>query len=159
MLPGNGGTEELAPPRRLSSSHSRPCAMKIVLSSSADLAQCSDFGSFTRWNPPQAIRRPPGTTLEALAVDRRQFADVTSSPFCRHDARNLRVFGSVARGEARDTSDLDLLVEWDAGRSFLDHVALVQDLEELLGTKVHVGTEPSLHWYVRDRILREATPL
>ena len=76
-----------------------------------------------------------------------------------HGARNIRVFGSVARGEASDTSDLDLLVEWEAGRSLLDHVALVQDLEELLGTKVHIGTEPSLHWYVRDRILREATPL
>jgi len=71
-----------------------------------------------------------------------------------HGARNIRVFGSVARGEASDTSDLDLLVEWEAGRSLLDHVALVQDLEELLGTKVHIGTEPSLHWYVR-----EATPL
>jgi predicted nucleotidyltransferase len=77
----------------------------------------------------------------------------------RHGARNLRVFGSVARGEACDTSDLDSLVEWEAGRSHLDHVALVQDLEEVLGTKVHVGTEPSLHWYVRDRILREARPL
>ena len=76
-----------------------------------------------------------------------------------HGARNIRVFGSVARGEASDTSDLDLLVEWEAGRSLLDHVALVQDLEELLGTKVHVGTEPSLHWYVRDRILKEARPL
>ncbi len=77
----------------------------------------------------------------------------------RHGARNIRVFGSVARGEERDTSDLDLLVEWEAGRSLLDHVALVQDLEELLGTKVHLGTERSLHWYVRDRILKEATPL
>jgi predicted nucleotidyltransferase len=77
----------------------------------------------------------------------------------RHGARNIRVFGSVARGEERDTSDLDLLVEWEAGRSLLDHVALVQDLEELLGTKVHVGTERSLHWYVRDRILKEARPL
>jgi len=77
----------------------------------------------------------------------------------QHGARNIRVFGSVARGESRDTSDLDLLVEWEAGRSLLDHVALVQDLEELLGTKIHVGTERSLHWYVRDRILKEAKPL
>jgi predicted nucleotidyltransferase len=55
------------------------------------------------------------------------------------------------RGSRRacDTSDLDLLVEWEAGRSLLDHVGLAQDLEELLGTRVHVGTEPSLHWYVR----------
>jgi hypothetical protein len=77
----------------------------------------------------------------------------------RRGARNLRVFGSVARGEAGASSDLDLLVDWEPGRSLLDHAGLVQDLQELLGMKVHVGTEKSLHWYVRDRILREATPL
>jgi predicted nucleotidyltransferase len=74
-------------------------------------------------------------------------------------ARDVRVFGSVARGEATESSDLDLLVTWEPGRSLLDHAGLVQDLQELLGVKVHVGTEKSLHWYVRDRILREATPL
>jgi hypothetical protein len=77
----------------------------------------------------------------------------------RHGARNVRVFGSVARGEASDASDLDLLVDWEPARSLLDHVAFVQDLEEMLGIKVHVGTERSLHWYARDRILGEATPL
>lgn len=77
----------------------------------------------------------------------------------RHGAHNLRVFGSVARGEANESSDLDLLVAWEPGRSLLDHAGLVQDLQQLLGVKVHVGTEKSLHWYVRDRILREATEL
>ncbi len=77
----------------------------------------------------------------------------------KRGAHSLRVFGSVARGEAKEGSDLDLLVEWEPGRSLLDHAGLVQDLEELLGMKVHIGTEKSLHWYVRDRILREATPL
>ncbi|PWU05289.1 MAG: nucleotidyltransferase [Terriglobia bacterium] len=77
----------------------------------------------------------------------------------RHGAQNVRVFGSVARGQADENSDLDLLVSWEPGRSLLDHAGLVQDLQELLGVKVHVGTENSLHWYVRDRILREATPL
>lgn len=76
-----------------------------------------------------------------------------------HGAHNLRVFGSVARGEANESSDLDLLVAWEPGRSLLDHAGLVQDLQQLLGVKVHVGTEKSLHWYVRDRILREATDL
>ena len=65
----------------------------------------------------------------------------------------------MARGEANENSALDLLGEWQPGRSLLDHAGLVQDLQELLGMKVHVGTEKSLHWYVRDRILREATPL
>ena len=74
-------------------------------------------------------------------------------------AHSLRVFGSVARGEANESSDLDLLVAWAPGRSLMDHAGLVQDLQTLLGMKVHVGTEKSLHWYVRDRILREATPL
>lgn len=95
-------------------------------------------------------------TMETLRDAKR--ADVLSLA-ARHGARNIRVFGSVARGEASETSDLDLLVEWEAGKSLLDHVGLVQDLEELLGTKVHVGTERSLHWYVRDRILKEARPL
>ena len=70
-------------------------------------------------------------------------------------AHSLRVFGSVARGDANEDSNLDLLVAWEPGRSRLDHAGLVQDLQELLGTTVHVGTEKSLHWYVlpgmRDR--------
>ena len=77
----------------------------------------------------------------------------------RRGAHDVRVFGSVARGEANENSDLDLLVAWEPGRSLLDHAGLVQDLQELLGVRVHVGTEKSLHWYVRDSILREATPL
>ena len=77
----------------------------------------------------------------------------------RRGAHSLRVFGSVARGEANEDSDLDLLVTWEPGRSLLDHAGLVQDLQELLGMKVHLGTEKSLHWFVRDRILNEVTPL
>lgn len=95
-------------------------------------------------------------TLQALRSDRR--AEMLKLATER-GARNLRVFGSVARGEANENSDLDLLVDWEPGRSLLDHSGLVQDLQELLGVKVHVGTEKSLHWYVRDRIMREATPL
>ncbi len=67
--------------------------------------------------------------------------------------------GLFARGDANESSDLDLLVERETGRSLLDHAGLVQDLEELLGVRVHAGTERSLHWYVRDKILHEATPL
>lgn len=76
-----------------------------------------------------------------------------------HGASHVRVFGSVARGEATPVSDVDLLVELEPGRSLLDHIALQQDLEDLLGRKVDVLTENALHWYVRDRVLAEAVPL
>jgi|SRR5690349_17854073 uncharacterized protein len=95
-------------------------------------------------------------TLQSLRSNRR--AEILRLA-ARRGARKVRVFGSVARGDANENSDLDLLVEWEPGRSLLDHSGLVQDLQELLGVKVHVGTEKSLHWYVRDRILREATAL
>ncbi len=70
----------------------------------------------------------------------------------------MRVFGSVARGEGDENSDVDLLVIREPGRSLLDHARLVQDLQELLWIKVHIGTE-SLHWFAREKILREAMPL
>jgi len=95
-------------------------------------------------------------TLETLRQDKRMEILALAR---RHGARNLRVFGSVARGEATENSDLDLLVEWEAGRGLLDHVALAQDLQDLLGVEVHIGTANSLHWYIRDRILEEAAPL
>jgi predicted nucleotidyltransferase len=76
-----------------------------------------------------------------------------------HGARNIRVFGSVGRGEETVESDLDILIDLEPGRSLLDHVALIQDLEALLGCRVDAVTERSLHWYIRDRVLREAIPL
>ena len=76
-----------------------------------------------------------------------------------HGAYNIRVFGSVARGEAGPDSDIDVLVDLEPGRSLLDHVALWQDLEDLLGCKVHVVTEGGIHWYIKDRVLKEAVPL
>jgi predicted nucleotidyltransferase len=77
----------------------------------------------------------------------------------RHGARAIRVYGSVARGEATERSDLDLLVEWDPERSLLDVVGLKQDLEELLGVTVDIGSERGLHWFIREDVLREAVPL
>jgi uncharacterized protein len=77
----------------------------------------------------------------------------------RHGASNLRVFGSVARGDAGPDSDVDFLVDFDAGTSLLDHVALLQDLEGLLGRRVDIVSAKALHWYIRDRVLAEAVPL
>jgi predicted nucleotidyltransferase len=77
----------------------------------------------------------------------------------QHGARNLRVFGSVARGEAAEGSDLDLLVEMEPGRNLLDLVAIKQDLEDLLGCKVDVVTEAAVSPYLRERVLNEAVSL
>jgi len=77
----------------------------------------------------------------------------------KHGASNVRVFGSVARGEAGPESDVDLLVELEPGRSLLDHVALLQDLEDILCLKVDVVNEKALHDRIRDRVLREAAPI
>jgi len=76
----------------------------------------------------------------------------------RHGARNVRVFGSVARGAAT-THDLDLLVDFPPGRSLLDLIGLEQDLEEVLGMEVDVVTEDGLSPYLRDDILEQAVPL
>ena len=77
----------------------------------------------------------------------------------RHGARSIRVYGSVAWGQATEKSDLDLLVEWEPDRSLLDVVGLKQDLEDLLGVTVDIGSERGLHWFIRDEVLREAVPL
>lgn len=77
----------------------------------------------------------------------------------KHGARNVRVFGSVARGEADEQSDLDLLVEFEPGRSLMDHAALWLELQELLGCKVDVVSDRGIKPRIRDRVLSEAVPL
>ncbi len=77
----------------------------------------------------------------------------------RHGARNVRLIGSVARGDATADSDLDLLVELERGRSLLDHAALMIELGTLLGCKVDVATEQGLRPRVRERVLAEAVAL
>ena len=76
-----------------------------------------------------------------------------------HGAHNVRVFGSVARGEASEESDIDLLVDMEPGRSGLELAGLILDLEALLGRKVDVATEAGLYWLLRRRILKEARAL
>lgn len=90
--------------------------------------------------------------LPAIRDDVRRIAAV-------HGAGNVRVFGSVGRGEQDGSSDLDLLVDMAEGRSLFDLIALSNDLEESLGVNVDVVTEASLSPYVRDRVLGEAVAL
>ena len=77
----------------------------------------------------------------------------------RYGGKNVRLFGSVARGATTQSSDLDILLEMERGRSLLDLVAIKQDLEDLLGSQVHVITESSLSPYLRDEVLKEAVRL
>jgi uncharacterized protein len=76
-----------------------------------------------------------------------------------HGARNLRVFGSVARGETTSASDLDLLINLDPGRTLLDLIAVKQDLEDLLGCAVDVVTEDAVSPHIRDQVLKDAVSL
>ncbi len=93
-------------------------------------------------------RFPPGLTAAAI---------VESA--ARHGARNVRVFGSWARGTATPESDLDLLVELARGRDLFDLVALKHEIEAETGRRVDVVTEMSLSPYLRDDVLREAVAL
>lgn len=76
-----------------------------------------------------------------------------------HGARNIRVFGSVARGDADEESDVDFLVDLEPGRSLLDLGGLLMDMRKLLGRRVDVVTEKGLRPRIRDRVFREAVPL
>lgn len=77
----------------------------------------------------------------------------------RHGAYNVRIFGSVARGEAGPDSDIDMLVDAAPQHSAFFPGGLIADLEELLGCKVDVVETEALHWYIRDRVLQEARSL
>ena len=77
----------------------------------------------------------------------------------KHGARNILLFGSVARGEARPDSDVDFLVEMETGKSLFDIARMAVALEDLLHCEVDIVEQRSLHWYIRDRILEEAVPL
>lgn len=95
-------------------------------------------------------------SLEHILKTRR--ADVLRAA-AKYGARNVRVFGSVARGEATATSDIDFLVELEPGRSLLDLGGLQFELEQLLGCHVDLVTERGLKERIRARVLREAVPV
>ncbi|MGA2914775.1 MAG: nucleotidyltransferase family protein [Sedimentisphaerales bacterium] len=94
-------------------------------------------------------------TEEIIGKQREQILALAA----KRGAFNVRVFGSVARGEANPNSDVDFLVDMEDGRSLFDLGGLLMDLQELLHRKVDVVTEPGLHWYIKDKVIREAKPL
>ena len=95
-------------------------------------------------------------TIEQLLREKRDEIQLIAA---KHGAYNIRVFGSVARGDARPESDIDLLIDSGPNTSSWFPAGLVLDLEELLGRRVQVVSERALHPDLRDRVLREATPL
>ena len=94
--------------------------------------------------------------LQTLLHDNRDRVLETAA---RYGAYNVRVFGSVARGEATAGSDIDLLVSLESGRSLMDLGGLLYDLRNLLGVEVDVVTENGLRARIRERVLKEAVPL
>lgn len=77
----------------------------------------------------------------------------------KYGASNIRIFGSYARGEETPDSDLDLLMDINSDISLLDRIALMQELEDLLGLKIDIAKPENLHELIRDKVLTEAIPL
>jgi hypothetical protein len=94
-------------------------------------------------------------SLETLRARRDDILRIAT----RHGAQIVRVFGSVARGEATEHSDVDFLVSTSERTSPWFPAGLVLDLEDLLGCRVQVVTEDGLYWLLRERILNEAKDL
>jgi predicted nucleotidyltransferase len=92
---------------------------------------------------------------EKVKAKRREILTIAA----RYGARNVRLFGSIARGEADERSDVDLLVDMEPGRSLLDHAALSIELNRLLDCKVDVISERGLKPRIRERVLKEAVAL
>jgi hypothetical protein len=95
------------------------------------------------------------TIYELLQANRERILQTAA----KYGAYNVRIFGSVARGEADVSSDVDFLVEMEPGRSLFDLGGLLMDLQELLNCKVDIVTEKGLRQRIRERVLKEAISL
>jgi uncharacterized protein len=76
-----------------------------------------------------------------------------------YGASNIRIFGSVARGEANSNSDIDFLMDIESGKNLLNRISLIQDLEDLLGCKVDIAKPENLHESIKEKVLQEAISL
>jgi predicted nucleotidyltransferase len=90
-----------------------------------------------------------------IVKNRQQILDLAA----RHGARNVRIFGSMARGDAGIDSDADFLVELEEGHDLFDLGELLMDLQDLLSCKVDIVTERALHPNIRTRVIQEAQVL
>ncbi len=95
------------------------------------------------------------TIREEITAKRSQILEIAA----RYGAYNVRLFGSVARDDAGPESDIDFLINLEPGRSLLDHIALKQDLEDLLQRKVDVANEKGLKQRILQNALTEAVPI
>lgn len=99
---------------------------------------------------------PAAQRLRRLVRERRE--DILACAR-RHGARSIRLFGSVARGDAREESDLDFLVTWAPEAGVFARLDLQEELEAMLGVRVDIAVEGGLHRVIRDDVLREAIPV
>ena len=94
-------------------------------------------------------------SLESLKANRAKILVLAE----KYGASNVRVFSSVARGDAQTDSDVDSLIDLEPGRSLLDRIGFKQELEDLLGRSVDVATPRTLHECIKDKVLQDARPL
>jgi uncharacterized protein len=103
--------------------------------------------------------RQTGKLLMNIGAQLQEKREAILATASKYGAYNVRIFGSVARGEADSDSDVDFLVEMEAERSLLDLGGLLMELQDLLNCPVDVVTEKGLRSRIRDRVLSEAVPL
>lgn len=92
------------------------------------------------------------TPVEKIKAHRQEILDIAK----KYGASNIRIFGSVARGEAGHDSDYDFLIELEPGRSAFEIGGLLMDLQDLLGAKVDIVTDKGLNKHIREKVLKEA---
>ena len=145
----NAAPCELAPRARWSFGFDLPSLLYLEVQGGS-----SELNSFDRST---AMARSEKTKLmeDILREKREEILRIAE----KHGARNVRVFGSVATGDATNTSDIDLLVDTAEETSPWFPAGLAAELEELLGQRVDVVTTNGLYWLLRRRILKEARPL